>query len=421
MSDFEKSNDRIDHFSERIRQRLADNPTPPDASCWDEIEARLPKRRTISPVWIGLAIAASVIVAVFILNNAITKNGRSTYNKALVSERNISDEKTTGENIIVEEHDLETALGHTSSPTTRKIPISPSTEAEMPESSSIEKNIEQEDSTERQKNVAEQEEQDEKDREESTPIPGDFDKFQYRSAENLMAYDTDRKYRPEKGKKWLLLTGLGSAGGGLGYLLSSLASLDKEAGPMSPSPPDFEANDPEGNGNLSEDCNKNITEVNPSFPVSLGITVRKRLNKTIGIETGLLYTYLSSDLRISGAEYNDATLKLHYIGIPVNLTVNLWDKNRWNIYASGGGMVEKGLRSVYVKRGYNVYSKEKNNISGLQWSLNGGIGLSYGLYKNMNLYVVPGFSYYFDCNQPISKRTEDPFSFNLRAGIRYDF
>ena len=48
------------------------------------------------------------------------------------------------------------------------------------------------------------------------------------------------------------------------------------------------------------------------------------------------------------------------------------------------------------------------------------VELALGSINSMGLPNL-GFAYYFDCNQPISRRTEYPFTFNFRTGIRYDF
>ena len=437
MSDNLKTNDTKDPFSAYFRQRLLNKPTPPDANCWDEIEARLPKKRAIYPIWIVLAIAASVIGTVFIVDNTMTNKRQPINNETLISDNNISDEKIS---------DRETQVFQS---TEVEIPVSTSIEEEQPISSQaesvdgemkqtqkaaeediedtaedknpeVEKNTAQVDTTEKVENMAEQTAQDEKGEKDYIPVSNDIDQLQYRSFENLMSYDKDRKHRSGKATKWLMLTGLGSSGGGIGYLLSSLSASSNDTDYKSPSFGDGTSSKPSFDGN-GEGNNppEEITKISHSIPVSFGVTVRKKINKTIGIETGLMYTYLSTDFKISGTDYRAASLKLHYIGIPVNLTVNLLDKKSWNIYLSGGGMVEKGLQSVYVKKGIN--SKDNNSIPGLQWSLNGGIGLSYNFYKSMNLYIEPGFAYYFDCNQPISRRTEYPFTFNFRTGIRYDF
>ena len=422
MSDYKKINDSRDSFSEHFRQRLIDKPTPPDANCWDEIEARLPKRRAISPAWLSLAIAASVIIAVFILNNVITENDRPAYSDELVLKENKAEhtEKAEGEEkaeLIESTESIKIAKAKT----TAKVEPTEKKSTEKEEQKELTEQVEQTELAER-KEIAEKEEFAENVREDNADAEKKVDRLQYRSDEKLMAYDEDKKRYSGKNRNWLTMAGLGSAGG-LGYLLSSVEVFPKNKDLVfADSPKDLVTSPGSDEEHNKVPENVPVKEIiNTSMPVSFGFTVRKKINKTIGIETGLLYTYLSSDFRVSGTDHSGATLNLHYLGIPVNLTVNLWDKKRWNFYASGGGMVDKGLQSVYIKKGNGMNDKERNSISGLQWSLNSGLGVSYNLYKYMNLYLEPGFSYYFDCNQPVSRRTENPFSFNLRVGLRYDF
>jgi len=438
MSDCDKSKERIDPFSEYIRDRLVDKPTSPDTDCWDKIDARLQKKRAISPVLYGLAIAASIIVAVFIINDKMIEKENLVHNEAFVIENNNAEKE-----IPKSESAQEKVLDETELEDTHKDIIAETkSKNEMPVNKQGE-------------NYNVKEEEVIKDTHEKTPFISSSDDEvlidlpknneapsvaeDKRPSDSLIYFDLAGDYdfahkESEKNNKFLMLAGLGSAGG-LGVLLSSL-NISSNSDPTFNKSPESEIgfipSDPTAPGLDTEFGEKNpesrpmeeITDIKTSLPISYGITVQKGINSTFGIETGLVYTYLTSDLKISNANYTDATLKLHYIGIPVNLIVNLWDKRAWNIYASAGGMVEKGLQSVYQKKGvyvYNENSKEKSSISGLQWSLNGGIGLSYDLYKDINLYVEPGVSYYFDNDQPISKRTEDPFSFNLRLGLRYNF
>ncbi len=35
--------------------------------------------------------------------------------------------------------------------------------------------------------------------------------------------------------------------------------------------------------------------------------------------------------------------------VPVNLVINLWDNPDWNVYVSGGSMIEKGVRFRVLK------------------------------------------------------------------------
>ena len=470
MSDNKNLKDRIDPFSEYFRQRLINKPTYPDENCWDEIEARLPKKRAISPVWIGLAIAASVITAVFILKNTIYENKNSENNEVSWQREVVADKETHGDEIISDEEGVEEGVENTHKDAVaeakikRKLPIvTPivrkdavvANEKETDDEHAIvvdgknEKNKADIKADDSEKNAIEPKEESEeknpivekgkepevKKQEETPPAQGGADKKLYRSFENLTANNVDYNRRKKRSNNWQIQAGLNSISGNSRFFnhsgdLPMAADPNDQSGiydqPKQPPLVNIPEVDFEKNYNSYDNIPKEwISEKNYSIPLSLGITVRKRLNEKLGFETGLVYSYLSTGFVVKGSKYYTAGLDLHYLGVPVNLIVNIWDKKQWNIYASGGGMVEKGLQSVFTKKGALVYenlnSKEKSSISGLQWSMNGGIGLSYNFLKDISLYVEPGFSYYFDCNQPMSKRTEDPFIFSLKVGLRYDF
>lgn len=160
-------------------------------------------------------------------------------------------------------------------------------------------------------------------------------------------------------------------------------------------------------------------------PISFGITVRKALNNRIALESGLVYTYLYTKLNQSRMISGRATLGLHYLGIPVNLVINLWDNPDWNVYVSGGGMIEKGVRSIYHVEAYGLDEHKsatyRSGIDGLQWSLNLSVGVSYRFYRDWSLYLEPRYSYYFNNNQPVSYRTENMTLIGVGAGVRFEF
>ena len=158
-------------------------------------------------------------------------------------------------------------------------------------------------------------------------------------------------------------------------------------------------------------------------PLSFGITARKNLGKYGGVESGLVYTYLSSRFEWSGYDVHQY---LHYLGIPVNMVVYLGNsKSNWRVYLSGGFMVEKGLRAIY-RQERQIQSEHRittvrSHIPGLQWSLNGGLGINYKLEKGWGIYFEPRFGFSFDCNQPVSIRTEYPIYFGVNLGLNYEF
>jgi len=162
-------------------------------------------------------------------------------------------------------------------------------------------------------------------------------------------------------------------------------------------------------------------------PLSFGLTLRKNINTHWGIETGLVYTYLSSIYKWNDSTPFDATQQLHYLGIPVNGVVYLLNNNhsQWNVYISAGAMLEKGLWMNVVRNQYLqdrvVTTAQKSYIDGWQWSLNSSAGISYRFADKMKLYLEPRLSYYFDNGQPVSIRTDRSVSVGFGAGLQYSF
>jgi len=71
------------------------------------------------------------------------------------------------------------------------------------------------------------------------------------------------------------------------------------------------------------------------------------------------------------------------------------ENQKWGVYGSGGAMVEKGLRSVYVQNQHVgnqiITTTASTKIEGLQWSLNAALGVTYNIYKDIDIYLEPKF------------------------------
>jgi hypothetical protein len=151
------------------------------------------------------------------------------------------------------------------------------------------------------------------------------------------------------------------------------------------------------------------------LPLSGKFIVRKDINSRWAVESGVSYTFLSTKYKW---HKNTANQRLHYLGIPLNAVCYVVSKPNWNIYASAGGMMEKGVYAR-INRSDNLATKVKMNR--LQWSVNGAVGATYKLRKGWGLFFEPQFGYFFDNEQPESIRTEWPVSFGLSAGLRFNF
>lgn len=148
-------------------------------------------------------------------------------------------------------------------------------------------------------------------------------------------------------------------------------------------------------------------------PVSVGFSVRKNLGHGLSVESGLMYTYLYSDLYF-GKGNNSVEQKLHYLGIPLRVNWNFVDTRKFSVYLSAGGAIEK---CVYGKLG-----DEKQTVDPVQLSVLGALGAQYNLSWRWGLYVEPGISYYFDDGSKVQTiRKERPCSFTLQAGLRLTY
>ncbi|MDD3108803.1 MAG: porin family protein [Alistipes sp.] len=163
------------------------------------------------------------------------------------------------------------------------------------------------------------------------------------------------------------------------------------------------------------------------FPISVGLTVRKYLTPRLGIETGLVYSFLESTAENEGAFLYRYSQKVHYLGIPLSVTYSVLDHKRFDLYFIGGFMAEKALSAkgttrIYDNGDFVSSSTQSLTATGLMWSVHMGTGLGYNFVDRFGLYVEPEVNYYFrNDDQPLTYRTENRWNLNVRMGLRYNF
>jgi hypothetical protein len=65
--------------------------------------------------------------------------------------------------------------------------------------------------------------------------------------------------------------------------------------------------------------------------------------------------------------------------------------------------------------------KSSLNVPEWQLSCMGNIGIGYRIYSPVSIFIEPGFSYFpNDGSKIMTIRKENPFTFNLQAGLRFD-
>ena len=164
------------------------------------------------------------------------------------------------------------------------------------------------------------------------------------------------------------------------------------------------------------------------FPISVGLGVKKHFNDRWALETGLVYSYLESTGELESKSFlYKARQQVHYLGIPLYASYSLFNNHRWDVYLTGGFMAEVGLSGqqrirMYFEGDAQSTSYEDLHPKGLLWSTTLGGGVTYYMIDRFGVYLEPGASYYFaNDRQPITYRTENPWSFNVRLGFRVKF
>ena len=172
--------------------------------------------------------------------------------------------------------------------------------------------------------------------------------------------------------------------------------------------------------------NKNGEEAKHHIPVKLGISFRYYLDDQWSIQSGLTYSYLASDLSYSSLSTSYQTeQKLHYIGIPLQIGLRIWENKRFRSYLSAGGQVDK-LISGKATTHYTLDNQSTGtlieNISDnkLLFSALASIGFEYMLGKDLSLYAEPGIHYYFKNGNGLNTSyNEQPLNFNITVGFRF--
>ena len=163
-------------------------------------------------------------------------------------------------------------------------------------------------------------------------------------------------------------------------------------------------------------------------PVTFSVLAKWQFTETLGLESGLSWTMLSSRFTTSSATSQIADQQtLQYIGIPLNMTFSFLDTRLFTIYAAMGGMVEKCVdgrvkHSEYVSDKLLLSYVDKVSVTPLQWSVSGGAGIQANFSDNLAFFAEPGLSYHFRNESQVGTiYREHPLDFRFSFGFRVTF
>ena len=154
---------------------------------------------------------------------------------------------------------------------------------------------------------------------------------------------------------------------------------------------------------------KNVSEHH--LPIRFGLSVSYQLTPFLALNSGISYTYLYSEFSSPLDKNINFDQKLHYLGIPLGVTWQLWSANRFRFYVSGGMMLEK---CISAERDGSSISKKP-----WQWSAEAAAGAEYTFTRRFGVYLEPSLGYYFNDGSSLEHYyKEHPWTPSLEFGIR---
>lgn len=169
------------------------------------------------------------------------------------------------------------------------------------------------------------------------------------------------------------------------------------------------------------------TKMTHQLPLSAGLTVKKKITDRLSVESGLVYTFLSSELSAGEVDFYSQEQRLHYLGIPLKVNYTLWKKDRLSVYASAGAMAEMCVdgslnTNYYLNNVRERKSKTDLDVNKVQLSALASLGVQYDISKPVSIYAEPGIAYYFDDKSVVETiRKEQPLCASVQFGVRLSF
>lgn len=432
------------NWQKDIHDRLGSYEKDAPEGLWEGISRRMPKlndggmltdkpQRTAKfRMWrvAGVAVAASVALVIgynFLGNDTkdninIPTNTTKHPNILASNKKPIGNEPTgvcaeqathSADDLLSEQPKLYKA--YTEQPTL----ASASTETDVKEISSKEENSKEENNSKKEENSKKENGQTEvkpEKREDNRMLRKNQD-------DALLAYNdvTERRGSADASSRWSVSTGamggLGASGTTTAYgdylVLSCPGVMDTKDSPMLDM----------SSVNRDEETK---TEYEHHLPIRIGLSVAYALTDRLSISSGLTYTRLSSDIKDASRESKYiGEQRLHYVGIPVNVSYKV-ASSRWiSLYGTAGVLAEKCVSGTtdegYVENNTMKYTNTHDISSKpLQMSINAGVGIQFDFIDNVGIYAEPGLSYYFDDGSALQTiYKEKPLNFNLNVGVRF--
>ena len=174
-------------------------------------------------------------------------------------------------------------------------------------------------------------------------------------------------------------------------------------------------------GYNSSETPQNETSIKAShhLPIRFGLKIGYQLSERWALQTGITYTYLYSEFTLVNRQQPAIDQRLHYVGIPLGISYQIWKNSYFRLYASAGATAEKVVKNSQ-KSGDAKINSHPDGEKPLQWSVNAALGAEYQPTKQLGIYLEPSLGYYFKDNTPLEHYyKEHPLSPAIEFGLRW--
>lgn len=180
----------------------------------------------------------------------------------------------------------------------------------------------------------------------------------------------------------------------------------------------------------------NESKMEHDQPISFGLTVSKGIAPNLSVETGIVYTFLSSKIKTTGTYEMYEKQKFHYLGVPVNLNYTFLRHRRLSSYVSVGGMIQKDIKGRTEGGLRNSENRSNSALEILntielskdikqdnpQFSVQTSLGVAYRIYQGLAVQARVGGTYYFNSsNEYRTIYTDRKFQLDLNLGLKWEF
>lgn len=151
-------------------------------------------------------------------------------------------------------------------------------------------------------------------------------------------------------------------------------------------------------------------------PLAVGMSVSYAINNRLALSTGLVYTRVTSDfIQQAGSDEIVDNQRLHYIGVPLGVSCNVWSNRSVRTYATVGAQVDFNVKATLDTEGVSTnIKKDRPQVSGTA-----GVGVEYDIVPQVGVYAEPGVRYYFNNHSAVDNIFKSqPWAFSLQVGVR---